>query len=144
MRKLALGAFLVLVVGACASVKPMPIRTGEGCFLCRRPILDRRLAAQMIGGRLATNFQAPGCLAAYLVEHPADQGPVFVTDFATGDMVEAPAAVYVPTVERYTGERDYIAFVDRTAAQTEAAARSTSPVAWDAVLEQARKARPGN
>ena len=144
MRKLALGVFLILIVGACASVKPMPIRVGEGCFLCRDPILDKRLAAQLIGGSLATNFETPGCLATYLVEHPADQGVVFVTDFVSGSMVEAPAAVYVPTLESASGKRDYIAFKEATDAQSEATARSTSPVAWDVVLERARQGQRGN
>jgi len=139
MRKLALGAFLVLVVTACASVKPLPIRTGEGCFLCRRPITNLRLAAQIVGGGLSSNFQAPGCLAAYLVDHPEDQGVVFVTDFVSGKMVRAAEAVYVPTVNRDNGERDFMAFSDRTMAQSEATERSASLVTWDAVLEQARR-----
>ncbi|OFW16923.1 MAG: hypothetical protein A3F69_05400 [Acidobacteria bacterium RIFCSPLOWO2_12_FULL_66_10] len=144
MRKLALGVFLILVAGACASVKPMPIRTGELCFRCRRPILETRLAAQTIGGGLASNFRAPGCLAKYLADHPGDHSTMFVTDFASGRMIQAEAAVYVPTVDRDNGERDYIAFSDRTTAQSEATARSTSLVSWDAVLEQARQAQRGN
>jgi hypothetical protein len=144
MRKLALGAFLILVVSACASITPMPIRTGEGCFQCRRPITNLRLASQVIAGGLASNFHAPRCLAAYLVEHPGDQGVAFVTDFPSGKMVQAAAAVYVPTVNRDNGERDFIAFSDRTMAQSEATARSASLFTWDAVLEQVRQARPGN
>ena len=144
MRKIALGAFLVLVVTACASVKPSPIRTGEGCFLCRRPIVNTHLAAQLVSDGLASNFQAPGCLAAYLVEHPGDQGVAFVADFPSGNMVQAAEAVYVPTVNRDNGERDFLAFSDRAVAQNEATSRSTSPVAWDAVLAQVRQARRAN
>jgi len=122
----------------------MPIRTGELCFRCRRPIIDTRLAAQTIGGGLASNFRAPGCLAKYLADHPADQSTAFVTDFASAKMIRAEAAVYVPIVNRDTGEGDYIAFSNRTTAQSEATARSTSLVSWDAVLEQARQAQRGN
>lgn len=139
MRKLALGVFLILVVTACASIKPMPIRTGEGCFQCRRPIANLRLAAQIVGEGVPSNFHAPGCLVAYLVGHPAEHGVVFVTDFPTGRMVPAAEAVYVPTVNRDNGERDFLAFADRTAAQGEATARSASLFTWDAVLEQARR-----
>lgn len=144
MRKLALGAFLILVVSACASVKPMPIRTGEGCFLCRRPIANLRLAAQVVTGGIASNFHAPGCLAAYLVGHPGDQGVVFVTDFASGKIVQAAQAVYVPTLNRDNGERDFLAFADAAMAQSEATARTTSPVSWDAVLTQARQSQNGH
>jgi hypothetical protein len=52
--------------------------------------------------------------------------------------------VFVPTLNRDNGERDYIAFRDRTAADTEAAARKTSPVTWIDVLEQAKKDQRGN
>jgi hypothetical protein len=103
-----------------------------------------RLAAQTVTGGLASNFHAPGCLAAYLVDHPGDQGVVFVTDFPSGNMMQAAEAVYVPTLNRENGERDFIAFSDRTMAQSEATARSAALVTWDAVLEQARQARRGN
>jgi hypothetical protein len=122
----------------------MPIQTGEFCFRCRRPISDMRLAAQTIGGGLASNFRAPGCLAKYLATHPDEQGTVFVTDFTSGRMVRAQAAVYVPTVNRDNGEHDFIAFSNRVAAQDEATARSTSFVTWDAVLAEARQAQRGN
>lgn len=144
MRKLTLGTCLVLVLAACASIKPMPIRTGELCFRCRRPISDTRLAAQTIGGGLVSNFRAPGCMATYIAEHPGDQGAVFVTDFTSGRMVRAEGAVYVPTVNRDNGEHDFIAFSNRVAAQDEATSRSTSFVTWDAVLTQARQAPRGN
>ena len=143
MRRLAVGALLILIAGACASVKPMPIRTGELCFRCRRPIIETRLAAQTVGGGLVSNFRAPGCLAKYLADHP-EPSTVFVTDFASGKMVLAAAAVYVPTVDRNNGEQDYMAFSNRATAQSEATARSTSPVTWDVVLEQARQAQRGN
>jgi len=145
MRKLTLGAFLVLVVSACASITPMPIRTGEGCAQCRRPINNLHMAAQEVSSGLASNFHAPGCLANYLVEHPAAQdAALFVADFPTGKMVDATKALYVLTVNRDNGERDFIAFENPEMAKSEAATRSTAPLGWDALLAQARQGQLGN
>lgn len=144
MRKLAVGALTVLLAGGCSSITPLPIRTGELCFRCRRTILDTRLAAQAIGGGLASNFRTSGCLAKYLAAHPEEKNIVFVSDYAGGRMLPAESAVFVPTLDRNNGERDYIAFRHRTAANAEAMARKTSPITWADVLEQERKAQRGN
>ena len=59
-------------------------------------------------------------------------------------MLLAQSAVFVPTLDRDNGERDYIAFRDRAAANTEAMARQTSPVLWIDVLGQAKSDQRGN
>ncbi|MBI3401880.1 MAG: hypothetical protein HY048_10710 [Acidobacteria bacterium] len=143
-RRFALGALAMFLAGACSSVTPLPIRTGDACFRCKRPIADIRLAAQAIGGGLASNFRTAGCLAKYLADHPDEKNIVFVSDYAGGKMVLAESAVYVPTLNRDNGERDYMAFKDRAAANAEAVARQTSPVTWADVLAQAKKDQRGN
>ena len=143
-RRIALSALAVFFAGACSSVTPLPIHAGDLCFRCRRPIVDTRLAAQTIGGGLASNFRTPGCLAKYLADHPAEVNIVFVTDYASGKMLLAQSAVFVPTLDRDNGERDYIAFRDHAAANTEAMARQTSPVLWIDVLGQAKSDQRGN
>jgi hypothetical protein len=144
LRRLTLGALAVFFAGACSSITPLPIHTGDSCFRCKRPIADTRLATQAIGGGLASSFRTPGCLAKYLADHPAEQNVVFVSDYTGGKMVRAESAVFVPTLNRDNGERDYIAFKDRTAANAEATARETSPVTWIDVLEQAKRDQRGN
>jgi hypothetical protein len=145
MRRITLGALTLVFTGACSSITPLPIRTGELCFRCKRPIADTRLAAQTIGGGYASNFRTPGCLAKYLADHPNEKNVLFVSDYAgAAKMVLAESAAFVPTLNRDNGERDYLAFKDRAAANAEAAARQTSPVTWTDVLEQAKKDQRGN
>jgi hypothetical protein len=141
---LALTALAMFFSGACSSITPLPIHTGDLCFRCKRPIAETRLAAQTIGGGLASNFRTPGCLAKYLADHPAERNVVFVSDYAGGKMMRAESAVFVPTLNRDNGERDYMAFKDRVAANAEATARQTTTVTWIDVLEQATKDQRGN
>jgi hypothetical protein len=144
VRRLALGALAMVFTAACSSITPLPIRTGEACFRCKRPIAETRLAAQTIGGGYASNFRTPGCLAKYLADHPDEKNTIFVTDYAGGKMLLAESAAFVPTLNRDNGERDYMAFKDRAAANAEAMTRQTSPVTWSDVLEQAKKDQRGN
>jgi hypothetical protein len=107
--------------------------------------METRLAAQTIGGGYASNFRTPGCLAKYLADHPDERNVVFVSDYAgASKMLLAESAVFVPTLNRDNGERDYIAFKDRAAANAEATMRQTSLVTWADVLEQAKKDQRGN
>lgn len=80
----------------------------------------------------------------YLVDHPAEKNVIFVSDFATGKMILAEHASFVPTINRDNGERDFVAFKDRATASTEAAALQTSPMTWPDVLAQVTKQEKGN
>lgn len=142
MRKLTIGVW-ALMMCACSTVEPFPINSGEVCFRCRRVIVDTRLAAQSIGSTVRSNFRTSGCLAKYLADHPEDRSAPFVTDFATGRLVPANRAIFVPTLNRDTGEQDYVAYTDQAAANAEGATRHSTPVRWDVVLEQARRAARG-
>jgi len=144
MKKLSGGVVLALVVGACSSIAPVPIHSGEVCFRCRRVIVDTRIAAQAIDGGLVSNFRSAGCAAKYLVDHPNDTSAVFVTDYQTGKMFPAQRAFFVPTLNRDNGEKDYVAFVARSAADAEAFSRRTQWLTWSAVKAAEQAAERGN
>ena len=133
----AIGALLTV---SCSSVRPVAIHDGDQCFRCRRPIVDRANAAELMdGNRFASKFRAPGCMAKYLASHPEETGTTFVTDYATGKWLRPERAVFVPViVNRDTGESDYHAFLDKAAADVAAAEAHTAPVDWAAVLRDAR------
>lgn len=142
IRHVAVGALAVLALiplGSCTSVAPVKVSAGDQCFRCRRTISDERVASEIISANFVSKFRAPGCMAKYLVDHPADGGTVFVTDYTTGKMLAPESAYFVPlTVNVNTGERDYRAYRLKTSADLAAAALNTTAVDWNTVLERAR------
>jgi len=137
MKRLLLGAAIVSM-WSCSSVAPVKVEGGEICYRCRRVIAEPRLAAETIDGRLVWKFRSAGCVSKYLADHPQDKSVVFVTDYKSGKLVPPDRAYFVPTVNRDTGEKDYIAYLDRTAASAEAYSRGVTTVDWGAVMGQAR------
>jgi hypothetical protein len=134
---LAVGALLTLSCGG--SIRPVAIHEGDQCFRCRRPIVEKATAAELIDGTLASKFRAPGCMAKYLVDHPGETGTTFVTDFATGKWLSPDQATFVPVVVNpNTGESDYHAFLNKADADAAAAVSHTVPINWKTVLEKAR------
>jgi hypothetical protein len=142
IRHVAVGALAVLALiplGSCTSATPVKVTAGDQCFRCRRTIPDERVASEIISANFVSKFRAPGCMAKYIVDHPADGGTVFVTDYTTGKMIAPEAAYFVPlTVNVNTGERDYRAYRLKTVADLAAADLNTTPVDWTTVLERAR------
>ena len=143
MRKLgvigvAAGTLLVL---SCSSVRPVAIHAGDQCFRCRRPVIERAMAAELMdGNRFASKFRAPGCMAKYLVDHPEETGTTFVTDYVTGKWIRPERALFVPVLlNRDTGESDYRAFVNRADADATAFELHTAPIDWTNVMARARK-----
>lgn len=128
-----------VLAAACSSVTPVKIQSGDVCFRCRRVIVDSRLGAETIDRTLVLKFRTSGCVAKYLAEHPQDASVVFVTDYPTGTLTSPRSARFVPTTNRDTGEKDYIAFAARAAADAEAFSRGTHAVTWDDVLTAARE-----
>jgi len=147
MKRMLLGA-LVVSVTACSSVAPVKIESGEVCFRCRRVIADSRMAAETIDRSLVSKFKSSYCVAKYLAQHPDDKSFVFVTDYKTGKLISPDRARFVPIVNRDNGEREYVAFSDRAAADSEAFSKGTRAVAWADVLsdgrEWAKKTSTGN
>jgi hypothetical protein len=61
-----------------------------------------------------------------------------VTDYESGKLIRAASAVFVPTQDPSTGERDVVAYQNKAAATSAAASRGASILTWDEVREQAR------
>ena len=133
----AAGALLTL---SCSSVRPIAIHDGDQCFRCRRPIVERATAAELMdGSSFGSKFRAPGCMAKYLADHPNETGTTFVTDYATGKWMRPDQALFVPVVvNRNTGESDYHAFLNKADADAAAAEAHTVPIDWQTVLQKAR------
>ena len=128
-----------IVVLSCSSIAPVKINAGDECFRCRRTVVDTRLAAEKIEGGFVSTYRAPGCMAKYLVNHPDETGRIFVTDYATGKMINPTKAVFVPVVmDRKTMEGDYRAYKLRADADAAAREIGTTPVDWPTVLSSAR------
>lgn len=122
---------------------PQTIAAGETCFQCRKTIVDHKLAAEIMDRNMPTKYRTPGCLAAYVAEHPSDVSRYFVTDYVTGGLIEAEHAYYVRVlINDRTGERDYRAYHNRVAAEAAAYDTGEKMVRWDTVLDRA-KARAG-
>jgi hypothetical protein len=123
---------------ACTSMRPVKINAGEQCFRCRRTISDTRLAAERITG-FVEKYRAPGCMASYVVSNPVENAPIFVTDYRTGEIVDANTAFFVRVIlDDITGERDYRAYTLRADAVSAAEELHTVPIDWNTVLELAR------
>lgn len=133
----AIGALLMV---SCSSVRPVAIHDGDQCFRCRRPIIEKAMAAELMdGNRFASKFRAPGCMAKYLVDHPDETGTTFVSDYATGKWLRPDGALFVPILlNRDTGESDYHAFASKADAAAAAADAHTAPIDWKTVLDKAR------
>lgn len=132
----AIGALLAL---SCSSVRPVAIQDGDQCFRCRRPIIEKTMAAELMdGNRFASKFRTSGCMAKYLADHRDETGITFVTDYATGRLVRPEGALFVPIVNRDTGERDYRAYLQKADADAAAAELHSVPIDWKTVLEKAR------
>ena len=131
----------MLAAWSCSSIRPVAIQDGDQCFRCRRPIVERAMAAELVDGNLASKFRAPGCLAKYLAAHREETGAIFVTDYTTGKFVRPDRALFVPiVVNRDTGESDYRAFSNHVEADAAARELHTSPIDWQAVIAEARRA----
>jgi hypothetical protein len=135
-------AVLSLTVLSCSSVAPFKVTAGDQCFRCRRYISNERLAAETIVGNdsyFVSKFRGPACMAKYLVAHPDEKPVIYVTDYTSGRMMRPAAAFYVPEiVDRSTNETEYRAYRQPADADAAAAELHTTPVSWDAVLDQAR------
>ena len=131
------GALLTL---SCSSVRPVAIHDGDQCFRCRRPIVEKAMAAELMdGNRFVSKFRSSGCMAKYLADHPGETGTTFVTDYATGKWVRPEQALFVPILlNRDTGESDYYAFLRKADADAAAAESHTAPIDWNTVLEKVR------
>lgn len=134
----ALSLAFALLVAGCASVKPVPISAADLCFRCQRPIVETRLAGEVINSNgIAMKFRTVQCMATFLAERPQPVRVIYVTDYLTGKPIRAGSATFVRTViDERTGERDYMAF-SRVQDALAHAKRGARPVDWSTILRDA-------
>jgi hypothetical protein len=119
---------------------PESIAEGEICHRCRRVITEDRLAGEILTPDVPLKYKAPLCMARFVVSTPlSNRARILVTDFATGAMISADRAWYVPiVVNARTGEAEYRAYRFRKLAEEAAGELGVQTVQWDAVLAHAR------
>ena len=134
-RILLLG--LVLLIGACSSVSPVAISTGDVCYRCRQPISDLKLAAEAISQNgMVMKFRTVKCLAQHLSADQGTMAGVFVTDYVTGRFLRPEAATFVHApVTDETWKLEYVAFGNIQQAVTFGDTHSTKPVDWARVVQ---------
>jgi hypothetical protein len=117
---------------------PQTIGEGEVCYRCHRVITNARLAAEMMDRNLPTKYKTSGCMARYVAAHPNTGSRYYVTDFASGGLIEAEHAFFVPVViNDTTGERDYRAYYSHGMADIAAQVLGVTVVSWNTVVERA-------
>lgn len=129
-----------LALSACSSIEPIPITDGDRCFRCGRPIMDAKLATEIIDlSNRAFKFRTVRCLTQYLACDEGDVRAIFVTDHPSGQLIEAGSASYVLTViDDNTLAEDYLAFGSLEVASAFATAEHLEPpIAWGGVAEEA-------
>jgi hypothetical protein len=119
---------------------PESIAEGEICHRCRRVITEDRLAGEILTPDVPLKYKAPLCMARFVVSTPlSDRARILVTDFATGAMISADRAWYVPIiVDDYTREAEYRAYRSRQVAELAAGELGVGAVRWRSVLAHAR------
>ena len=135
-------AFFVSTVFLAMSCQRMPesIAEGEICYRCRRVITEDRLAGEILTPDVPLKYKAPLCMARFVVSTPlSDRARILVTDFATGAMIAADRAWYVPIiVDSYTHEAEYRAYRSRHVAEQAAGELGVGAVKWQSVMAHAR------
>jgi copper chaperone NosL len=127
---------LMLLSAACASTTPVPVRSGDVCFHCRRTITEPKLATEMFD---TTNhvykFSSVACLTEYLRDHPTEQPKaLFATDYSQGRMLSVEKAYYVKfLVDPQLKIEDYAAFRSQGDATEFASANKSAVIDWAAV-----------
>jgi hypothetical protein len=135
---LVVGLFL-LVSLSCSSAAPVPIRAGDVCDECRRPIQNVKIAAELVppAGHLPMKFRTVTCMARYLREHSDADAEVYVTDYQTGRFIQARSAVFVKSeIDENTKELDYYAFGDVRAAVAFGKSGGSGTSDWPSILQR--------
>jgi hypothetical protein len=119
---------------------PEPIAEGEVCYRCRRVITDKYLAGEILTPDTPLKYKAPFCMAKFVANNPlSDRARILVTDYATGALVPATSAWFVPIiVDEYTNELEYRAYYGRKVAEKAAAELQTGMVRWETLVERAK------
>ncbi len=120
---------------------PDTIGEGEICYRCHRVIADARLAAEIMDRNLPTKYKTSGCMATLRGRPSRATVPrYYVTDFASGGLIEAEHAFFVPVlINDKTNERDYRAYSRAAWPTSPHRCSASSVVRWDTVVERARR-----
>jgi copper chaperone NosL len=119
---------------------PQPLVEGDPCEFCRMAITDTRFGGQVVltTGR-TRSFDAIECLAGYLASGADSSriGRVLVSDFETGQLVDAATAVFVRdgTVASPMG-RSVLALASGAPAEAILARYGGTIATWDAVQRE--------
>jgi hypothetical protein len=121
--------------------KRTPIRSGELCDRCQRPIIDVTLAAEGLGDDAdggVRKFRTLACMLKYL-NRSNEELDVVVTDKLSGRFVRPQFARFVRTVvDSRTGEGTYVAFQQPWSASSFAAKAGGTPMDWESVQASER------
>lgn len=117
---LAAGAALPGWLTACdrrssAPVPPEIALDQDACEWCRMTIDDARLVAAYVpvSGR-ALAFGEPGCLLAWIAEHPDAEGAAFVAAQEAGGWLPAPSAIFARGMVRTPMRFDLAAWREKS------------------------------
>jgi copper chaperone NosL len=131
-------AWLSSCAGAGQPPAPREIAIGvDACRYCHMAIDAPERAAQWIGddGRVLV-FDEPGCLVAWLDEHPEARGEAYFAAAEDGRWIAAADARFVRGGARTDMGFDVVAFGDTAAAARAAADRGGSVEDWETLIRK--------
>lgn len=129
---------VLLIVGACTSVRPVAIKAGDICEDCHQAITNTKIAAEIVEPNgLAMKFKTVSCMARFASRRQMENAAFFATDYQTGKLIPVHRAVFVRgEIEPDTKTLDYIAFADVRPAVEFGRANGSSPVDWPAIVQR--------
>jgi len=129
---------VLLVAGACSSIRPVAINAGDICEDCHQAIQDTKLAAEIVEPNgLAMKFKTVSCMARFASRRQTEGAAMFVTDYQTGKLFPVHRAVFVRgEIDPGTRALDYVAFSDVRPAVEFGKAHGSSPVDWPQILQR--------
>ena len=145
----ALVAFVPSSIAGSRDVNPLPLRYGERCISCLRPITDRFTAAEIVApsqkGAVAYKFRTIRCMLAFLEDARVIPQALYVADYRDGTWLDVNRAVFVRIdIDAATGQphygigdSDFAAFGEWKAADQFAAARGVATMSWLAAVIEA-------
>ena len=145
-----LAALMPMTVTGSRDIGPLPLKYGERCSSCLRPITDRFTAAEVIAptkfGEGAYKFRTIRCMLAFLDDARIVPQAVYVADYRDGAWLDVNRAVFVPIdIDDATGGRgygigatDFAAFGEWHAAEQFADARGVRTMSWMAAIVEAQ------
>lgn len=143
---LVAGVLLALAVGAaCAGSPegPRSVAVGlDACAGCHMLVDDTTRAAQWVeeGGRILV-FDEPGCLVAWLEDHPGAVGRAWVADAVHGAWTPAEDAAFLRDAVATSMGYEVVAYADAEAARARAAEHGGRVQGWRELLDEG--VRPG-